>query len=409
MTAQIPRLQVAFAGLLVGVAAMCLGCGGSSSHKNNTTIPVSPSSGSNVQAIVVNSGPAHNYANGVFTSITVCVPSSSNCQTIDGVLVDTGSYGLRLLSSAGGGALTLSLPQQNGVGGNPVAECAPFVSGYTWGPVKTADVAIAGERASNVPVQVIDPTFASVPTSCKNTGVPGDDTLQTLGANGILGVGPFAEDCGGVCAQPGVLSQSPYYACVGSVCQATVEPVAQQVQNPVALFAKDNNGVILELPALSGSAPSLNGSMVFGIGTQSNNGLGGAEIFPINTTGEFSTTFKGQTYPAFIDSGSNGLFFLDTSTTGLTVCSDNSGFYCPGSTTNLSATMTAGSPSQTIKFSVANADSLFSAGSNFVFENLAGKNPGTFDWGLPFFYGRNVFTAIDARSTPAGSGPYWAY
>jgi hypothetical protein len=399
---------IGWTALLVG-AIILASCGGSSSHNNSATAPGTPASGSNVQPISVNSGPAHNYANGVFTSVTVCVPSTSNCQTINDVLVDTGSYGLRLLSTAGGGALTLSLPQQNGSAGNPVGECAPFVSGFTWGPVKTADVSMAGERASNVPVQIIDPSFASIPTGCKNTGVPEDDTLQTLGANGILGVGPFAEDCGTFCAQSGSGNPGLYYGCAGSSCQVIAEPISQQVQNPVAMFAKDNNGVILELPALTGSAPALTGSMVLGIGTQSNNRLGGAQIFPINGSGEFSTTFKGKTYPAFIDSGSNALFFLDSSTTGLRVCSDNSGFYCPGSTTSLSATMTAGSPSQTINFSVANADSLFSSGADFVFEDLAGPNAGTFDWGLPFFYGRNVFTAIDARATPAGSGPFWAY
>ncbi len=52
----------------------------------------------NVQPITVNAGPANNYANGLFTSVTICVPgSTSNCQTIDGVLVDTGSSGLRVL------------------------------------------------------------------------------------------------------------------------------------------------------------------------------------------------------------------------------------------------------------------------------------------------------------------------
>ena len=64
--------------------------------------------------------------------MTVCVPSNSNCQTIDGVLVDTGSFGLRLLSSAGGGALTLSLPHQTGSNRGTVGECALFVSGFTW-------------------------------------------------------------------------------------------------------------------------------------------------------------------------------------------------------------------------------------------------------------------------------------
>lgn len=382
------------------------GCGGSSSH-NNSMAPVT--SGSNVQPIVVNGGPANNYANGVFTSVTVCVPSSSNCQTISGILVDTGSYGLRILSSAGSGALTLSLPQQTASDGNPIGECAPFVSGYTWGPVKTADVTISGEHASNVPVQVIDPTFAAVPSGCTSSGVPENDTLQTLGANGILGVGPFPEDCGGACAQTGAANPGMYYDCASSSCQVAAEPVAQQVQNPVALFPSDNNGVIIELPALSGAAPSLSGSMVFGIGTQSNNALGSAHVFPLNSNGEFTTTFKGQSYPAFVDSGSNALFFLNASTTGVPVCADNSGFYCPSTAQNLSAVTSSGSPSETVNFSVADADTLFSNGTDFVFSTLGGPNPGKFDWGLPFFFGRNVFTAIDARSTPAGSGPFWAY
>jgi hypothetical protein len=34
---------------------------------------------------------------------------------------------------------------------------------------------------------------------------------------------------------------------------------------------------------------------------------------------------------------------------------------------------------------------------------------GTFDWGLPFFFGRTVFVAITGRGTPAGPGPFWAF
>jgi len=394
---------------LLAISALGFGCGGASTASNNSSSPPITTSGNNVQPITVNSGPAGSYANGVFTSVTVCVPSSSTCQTINEILVDTGSYGLRLLSSAANGVLTLSLPPQNGANGNPVAECAPFVSAFTWGPLKTADVSVAGEHASNVPVQVIDPTFATIPAACQNTGLPANDTLATLGANGILGVGPFAEDCGTACVQTGAGNPGVYFECVSDSCQVTALPLTEQVQNPVTLFATDNNGVILELPAAANPAPSLSGSMVFGIGTQSNNGLGNAQVFLIDDSGNFSTTYKGQSYPAFIDSGSNAYFFLDSATTGLPTCGDNSGFYCPSSTSTVSATPSSGSPAAPITFSVGNADSLFSNSADAVFALVAGPNPGTFDWGLPFFFGPNVFTAIDGRSTPAGTGPFWAF
>ncbi len=32
-----------------------------------------------------------------------------------------------------------------------------------------------------------------------------------------------------------------------------------------------------------------------------------------------------------------------------------------------------------------------------------------FDFGLGFFFGRSVFTAIEGQGTPGGAGPYFAY
>src|SRR6202008_4138608 len=115
-----------------------------------------------------------------------------------------------------------------------------------------------------------------------------------------------------------------YYSCVSTSCQVTSEPVAHQIANPVAQFAKDNNGVIVELPAVSAATASVSGSLVFGIGTQSNKAISGADVFPVNSNPEFRTTFHGQSYPGFIDSGSNGLFFLNSSTSSLPVCPDTS-------------------------------------------------------------------------------------
>jgi hypothetical protein len=389
--------------------AFFIGCGGGSSHGANNIV----SSGNNVAAISVNGGPPGNYADAAFVSVTVCVPGTSTCQPVDDVLVDTGSFGLRILSSA---LTKVSLPQQQASDGNPVAECLTFLASYTWGPVQTADVQIAGEKASSVPIQVLSDTDFPVPSQCTSSGFKSADTLDRLGANGLLGVGLAAQDCGNACVNstgPGL-----YFKCPSSGCVPTVEALAQQVVNPVALFATDNNGVIVELPAVSsGGAASVSGSLVFGIGTQSNNGLGGAKVYTA-PDGSLTTSYNGQSYPgSFLDSGSNGYFFLDSSLTGLTNCPNNSdapGFYCPANSQNFTATnQGSNGASGTVSFSIASAVTLFANQGENAFSNLGGPSgnsaPFYFDFGLPFFFGRNVFVAIDGASTPGGVGPYWAY
>jgi cell division protein FtsI/penicillin-binding protein 2 len=75
-----------------------------------------------------------------------------------------------------------------------------------------------------------------------------------------------------------------------------------------------------------------------------------------------------------------------------------------------------------VSFSVANADSLFK-GSTAIAAAATLAAPSTsvaadgstfdgtqtFDWGLPFYYGRTVFTAIENQNTSAGLGPYFAF
>ncbi len=394
---------------IVPAFAFLNACGGGSGSNNSNTPPNTiTTTGANVAPITVNSGPATSvglaYANGAFASVTVCVPGTATCQTIGGILVDTGSSGLRIISSA----LTVALPQQKASDGNPVVECLPFVDSYTWGPVQAADVEIASEKAASAPIQVLSDTDFAAPQSCSR-GFPSADTLPTLGANGILGVGLAAQDCGSsaACVQSG--SAGLYYECPSSGCVVTGEPLAQQVINPVALFTTDNNGVIVELPQVSGGEATVSGSLIFGIGTQTNNALGTATVYAAPDA-TFTTTYKSQPYSqSFIDSGSNGYFFTDTS---IPVCSDND-FYCPSNTEDLSAMNQEGTASGTVDFSVANADALFANESDSAFGDLGGpvstSNSNSFDWGLPFFFGRNVFTAIEGMSTPGGAGPFWAY
>jgi hypothetical protein len=387
------------------------GCGGVSNSNSGTGGNPIAGAANNVMAITASGGPA-GIANALLANVVMCIPGSSNCATVDNVLVDTGSSGLRVLSSALPAGFVLPR-QASVVNGSPVGECFQFVDGFTWGPIAIADVHLSGEQASGIPVQIIGESgFAPIPASCAATG-PSEQTVQTLGANGILGVGNFLQDCGPACAVAGVSNPGIYFTCPNSVCTAARQSLAQQVPNPVAMFSGDNNGVIIELPAIAATGvPSVSGSLVFGIGTQSNNGLGGAKVLTLNGAGNFTTVINNQTLPrSFVDSGSNGLFFLSTATTGMPVCSGGNPFYCPAATQNFTAVNTGtNGAGTTVNFTVANANTLFSTSGAFLFNNLAAPNPASsFDWGMPFFYGRNVFTAFETRNTPAGPGPYTAY
>ena len=428
-----PRLIVV---ALSGGLILLIGCGGSSGGNNNG------GGGPNGIALIVDSGPAgtgFTSVNTAFVTVTVCASGTANCQDIDHVIVDTGSTGLRILKQ-GTAALTLPLNQVNAAGG-PLVECAQFVSFFTWGPVMTADVKMAGETASNVPVQVIGEAntgFPNIPPACANSVPQGPfcssppcsaDTLQTLGANGILGLSFFLQDCGQGCVNSS--SSGFYYSCpTASTCVQTTATLGQQPSNPVGMFATDNNGLSIQFPAIGNSGQAtLTGTMTFGIGTQSNNGLGNATVFVPDQFGNFTATCtnvaaacNGNSYPgSFIDSGSTGNFFLTSALTGFPDCGgNNAGLYCPPALTNLVATNkgAGNNASKAVNFAAANANQL--SGANSAFNDLTGSNPscfvspGTmapcFDWGLPFFMGRTVFVGLEQRNiSGAGTGPIWAY
>jgi hypothetical protein len=376
--------------------------------------------------LVVNSGPPGiGYVNGLFTTIQVCAPGTATCQTIDSVLVDTGSVGLRILHSAAGGELSLALPAQVDAEGNPVEECFAFVTDYTWGPLRLADLTMGGEHVDSMAIQVVgDPSSAEVPASCSASGGASADTLADLDANAILGVGPYPQDCGGACAEPVTApgTQNPgnvYYACPLSGCQPAAVAIADQVQNPVSSLPLDNNGVIIDLSAVpAAGAPSVTGSLVFGIGTASNNALGSATVLSLDpATLSFTTVYLGQAYPmSLIDSGSNAIYFLDSATTNLPACAGQAtaGFYCPVSAEGVSfeaIQQGINGVAVEVPFDVANADALYANEANYVFNNLAGPSTGGeyFDWGLPFFFGRRVFSAIEGTVAPGGQTPYVAF
>lgn len=373
---------------------------GSSSPPPSTGGGGSASGDANVVAISLDGGTDGRAFNNPFVTVTVCVPGTSTCQTIDHVLVDTGSYGLRIAASALDASV--ALPKLRAPAGNTLSECAPFASGVAWGSVRSADVRIGGETASALPVQVVgDSAIAPVPRTCSSLG---GNFGVGASSKGILGIGSFAQDCGVGCAASA--SSNMYYGCDASSCVASTAPLASQVTNPIAFFATDNNGAVISLPAvpLTGAA-NVAGTLTFGVGTRSNNQLGNATVYTANSSGSVQTTYNGTRYTAFFDTGSNALFFPDA-----TMPQCYGGFYCPATPQTLSAIVTSATGvSTTVNFTIEGFQSISSSATAApVGGNSSGLGK-SFDWGLPFFFGRTVFVAIAGATTPAGVGPFWAF
>ncbi|MEI6733554.1 MAG: DUF3443 domain-containing protein [Comamonadaceae bacterium] len=364
--------------------------------------------------VVVDAGPAdagYN-VNRLYVDVKICRPASTECQTIDHVLVDTGSIGLRLLSSVVKPALNLS--RVTGSAGFPLLSCVQFVDNtFAWGPLVLADIVLGGKTASSVPIQLIaDPTVGNAPGACSIGGTAMTAT-SNLGANGILGLSLLKEDCGADCAA--ITHNGSYYTCSNAGCVSFVgakASLAQQLKNPVPLFATDNNGILIDLPAVgSSSATGLTGSLVFGIGTQSNNQPGTVLALTTAATGYFTTVLGGQSMGnSFLDTGSNGFFFDSRS---IPACLGSSmGFYCPATLTTVSATLVGANAARaSVSFSIGDASTMFGDASKTVFPNLAGPmgDATSFDWGLPFFYGRRVLMGIEGQASSLGSGPYYAF
>ena len=375
--------------------------GGGSTAKIGNTIPVVVSSASSVR-------------NFPLVSVTICQPNSSaqkSCTTVDNVLLDTGSFGLRLYASVIPSATLAALPVQvDATSGSNVAACAAFGSGYTWGSLRNADVKLGDEVAAAVPIQVMsDPAIVSkAPASCVwSTAL---SSPSALGANGVLGIGVARNDCGVACAGPvpQVGYSGSYYADTNPAI-AIVMPVANQVTNPVTLFPVDNNGVIVDMPTVPDQgAVTATGTVTFGIDLQTNNLLAGtgATVFNTDLYGNFKGSLNGaNTIAAFIDSGSNALVFQDT-----TIPQSSGQFYAP--TTALTrpvALSSSNGASAMVNLNIGNATTMFKS-ANYAFNNLAAYVSQTIDFGMPFFYGRRIYYGIaGTQSVGGGSGPYVAF
>lgn len=423
------------AGLVTALlVASCGGSGGggdsgSSGTTTGTGTTPPPTVLPNTLAVSVDAGPAALTsanavaANVLYATVTVCTPGSTTaCRAIDHVQVDTGSTGLRLIASAVGSGVTPTAVTDPTTG-RPLLECVQFADGYSFGSVVAVDVTLGSRTISSLPIQLIgDPSAGTAPSSCVSG--PAENTAVDFGANGVLGIGNFLQDCGSACATRAV--SGFYYTCPttsgGSGCASAIVAVARQVPNPVARLSADNNGAIIQLPAVpSPGATGVTGQVLFGIGTQTDNALGSLRLFGLTGSGTLTATLNGATLTgSFVDSGSNGYFFPASN---IATCPDASYFYCPvtasGTRTSITETATitgTNNATATVTFTVDNADQVFGNSSFTAFPGLAGPSgtllngtSGVLDFGLPFFYGRSVAVVFEGSTVAGVTGPALAF
>ena len=399
-------------------AALLAGCLGNKSSTSTSGAPPPPVA--NTMAVIVDTGPAADpgQTNLAYVTVKVCAAgSATQCANIDHVLLDTASWGLRLVRSVlTAGKVTLT--SETDAKGQVIEECVKFGAGYTWGPVAFADITMAGETAAKLPVQIMDDTNAGAPppATCGANGTLAN-SVTGFHANGVLGIGVFAQDCGAGCVSPAT-PLPIYYGCTsGGACMPENVALIDQVTNPVAVFATDNNGVIVNMPNLinaNGDA-SVQGELTFGLSTQADNALPatGLTVLGADSKGDFTATYNGGTtvLPAIIDSGTDSYHFDDPK---IPVCSSGRffGYYCPTvAPQNLSAVnmgVGANNATNTVDFALADPNTFLLTASAFA--GLGGGRGATnFIWGMPFFYGRKIYVGIDQKVSGSYTGPYYAY
>ncbi|WP_186310676.1 DUF3443 domain-containing protein [Paraburkholderia sp. BCC1886] len=391
------------------------GGSGSASGSGNSGGSALPATGDNTVPIHVDNRMGS--INMLSASIKVCVPGSAapgQCVTVDNMLIDTGSTGVRIAARAIPTIAPLLLTQagalDDATGAAPIAECMLFASGFTWGSVKRADITIGSKTASNIPIQLMADGAFATPTDCMQHGGADLSTVESLGGNGIIGIDHFTGDSRD--ALTTAIPANYYYCPSQNNCISTRMLAAKEVTNPVAAFATDNNGTVIRLPALpAGGQAAVTGQLIFGVGTQRNNTLpASATVLAVDDYGMFTTQYKGQVFNrSAIDSGTNAYAFPDSAIPKL------GSWYTPATPLTLSATMesnTAASAPLQMPLRVANAGGLMATGYA-AFDNIgmyfSNSRGNMFLWGLPFFFGRDVYTVIGYAKVGTLTGPFVAF
>ncbi|TGP42503.1 DUF3443 family protein [bacterium M00.F.Ca.ET.228.01.1.1] len=340
--------------------------------------------------------------NRALVSVTVCVPGTSLCETVDNVMVDTGSVGLRLQRSA------LKHPERFAAMAGPdahaLAECYRFVSSAAWGIVTRVDLRLAAIQASSIPIQIVDESNASYgdhprPDTCLKSSKPT--------SNGTLGIAAVSlNDCKDPCFIS--LKTPRYYQCTVDGCTPVARAVAAnfRVVHPIAALPWDNNGYVLDVqPVPESGATAARRTLTLGIGTQQNNVLDVTNVVDLAPNGTFTTVWNGQSYPAsYFDTGTEEYYFA-TAPVGAQECGSH---WCATPEAEFSATLKGQTTDATAKLRVGDSATLVRSGKG-AFRNVAivaHRDSRAVVWGMPFFIGRKVFVKLNDGSGGSGNAYY---
>jgi Protein of unknown function (DUF3443) len=368
---------------LVGILALLAGCMGGPSDDSDTESAVQALP--NVVPLTIDSSSPGQDIPAI--RVTVCIPGTKSCQTLDHIEVDTASTGLRIYSAA----LTVKLPEETEANGNTIGECA----WNYWGYMHTADVKIGGLTASRVPIQVIETTD---PNATKLCGADGDYNPKTY--DGIIGVSPSLVDT----------MLWGYYSCKAGNCQNITIDTSLGVGNVVGMFPTDNNGCVVQLPSIpSTGEKAVTGKLIFGIGTRANN-QPPKDLLPIAldaTWGQFKVESQGKVYESAFDSGtwSYNVPFLTKD-----LCPNDTVRLCPSAPVELPVDILNPAGNVAYLTSIEIADYNKYPAGNMAFDNLGTAWPGSTQLmlGIPYFFGRSIYYAYDQRHISSGlaKGPW---
>jgi hypothetical protein len=387
---------------MIGISSCNNGSSTSTVAKPNE-VPISIGSGMNGYGI-----------NTMYVSITLCKDQTgTNCQTIDNIILDTGSFGLKINKSALPESFIASLTRVKTTNDETVYACNTFGSGYVFASEHYAVLQLAGDYSDNVIVQIIEnsPT-AEIPDSCLAKGP--FDNFEDFGANGIIGVNPaltlsnntillYRKDTNGI-----------YVALTES--EANSVPILNQ--NPLTSLHYNNNGFVIQIPpTLTNTNTNIHGNLVLGINTNVNNMItkntnlivaSESSLSTVCNSGCFYSKIENpeSTIPAVFDSGTNSWVFISNN---IPLCSYG---YCPESPFVWNSWVFSYdfAPNESYQVTAIITKDEESAGQELSFSVMPGwgyenTNNETL-YGSPFFFGKNVYIVFPSKQN---SSPIWGF